>query len=335
MSIKNVRGFVDNLGNAQLCLEDVARGLGFTQTKGTKEYIRWETIGSYLVDFGFSQQGGKDLPEFIPENIFYRLAFKAKNKTAEDFQSLVCDEILPTIRKTGKYETAEYLAIQETQRLVTELLASNKQDKETIALLSADMASVKSSLIFKAYTDPHARFTALQVRYFIHLGQKVFARNFYNSLQDYFGVIIPKGDDLVGMYVYEYILAKINIDDIDDFVCGIEQGNIVRSQAGHWTSLCGYTTNNIEYQRTLRNFNGCCAYCGSSHDIVAEHIIPKSIMAQFNPEKVNMIFNVVPACKSCNESKYTYDVSLWYPKQPSYSSARAKKIKEHITAYRI
>jgi anti-repressor protein len=88
-------------GTAYLRLEDVARGLGFTQTKNGLEYIRWETIDKYLRDFGFSQQVGKD--SYIPENIFYRLAMKAKNETAEKFQALVADEIIPGIRKTGSY----------------------------------------------------------------------------------------------------------------------------------------------------------------------------------------------------------------------------------------
>lgn len=88
-------------GTAYLRLEDVARGLGFTQTKNGLEYVRWETIEKYLVDLGFSQQVGKD--DYIPENIFYRLAMKAKNETAEKFQALVADEIIPSIRKTGSY----------------------------------------------------------------------------------------------------------------------------------------------------------------------------------------------------------------------------------------
>lgn len=88
-------------GTAYLRLEDVARGLGFTQTKNGLEYVRWETIDKYLRDLGFSQQVGKD--SYIPENIFYRLAMKAKNETAEKFQALVADEIIPSIRKTGSY----------------------------------------------------------------------------------------------------------------------------------------------------------------------------------------------------------------------------------------
>ena len=42
-----------------------------------------------------------------PENIFYRLAMKAKNETAEKFQALVADEIIPSIRKTGSYSVVQ------------------------------------------------------------------------------------------------------------------------------------------------------------------------------------------------------------------------------------
>ena len=49
----------------------------------------------------------EQLPEYIPENIFYRLAMKAKNETAETFQAKVADEILPAIRKHGAYMTPE------------------------------------------------------------------------------------------------------------------------------------------------------------------------------------------------------------------------------------
>lgn len=38
---------------------------------------------------------------FIPENIFYRLAMKAKNKVAEAFQAKVADEIIPQILMKG------------------------------------------------------------------------------------------------------------------------------------------------------------------------------------------------------------------------------------------
>ncbi len=96
-----MRGYLDENSTALLNLEDVARGLGFTQTKNNVEYVRWETVTGYLTELGFSQHVGKDV--FIPEETFYDLCFKASNETARAFQKKVTHEILPTIRKTGGY----------------------------------------------------------------------------------------------------------------------------------------------------------------------------------------------------------------------------------------
>ena len=106
VTICDVRGYLDANGTAWLNVEDVARGLGFThgQIINDKEYshIRWSTVKNYLKEFGFCQEVGKE--DYIPENMFYRLAMKANNEVAEKFQAKVCDEILPAIRKTGRYE---------------------------------------------------------------------------------------------------------------------------------------------------------------------------------------------------------------------------------------
>ena len=101
ITIKGVRGYLDATGTAQLNLEDVSRGLGFTQEKSGIEYVKWERVESYLTELGFPHKWGKGV--FIPENIFYRLAMKAKNEAAQVFQGLIADEILPSIRKTGGY----------------------------------------------------------------------------------------------------------------------------------------------------------------------------------------------------------------------------------------
>ena len=92
-------------GTAYLKLEDVARGLGFTDVKSGIEYVRWPRVDKYLADLGFATCGER--PDYIPENIFYRLAMKAKNETAEKFQTLVADEIIPSIRKTGSYSIVQ------------------------------------------------------------------------------------------------------------------------------------------------------------------------------------------------------------------------------------
>ena len=81
ITIKNVRAYLDENGVAQINLEDAARGLGFTRDMNGVEYVRWERVDGYLSEFGFSTSGER--PEFIPENIFYRLAMKAKNEGSD------------------------------------------------------------------------------------------------------------------------------------------------------------------------------------------------------------------------------------------------------------
>ena len=111
ITVGNVRGYIDENGTAWLNAEDVARGLGFVEVKqdrvsssGDKyEAVRWARVNLYLAEFGYSKTVGKE--DFIPENMFYRLAMKAKNETAEKFQAKVADEILPAIRKHGFYST--------------------------------------------------------------------------------------------------------------------------------------------------------------------------------------------------------------------------------------
>lgn len=141
--IKNVKCFVNENGVVQLSLEDVARGLGFIQTKNNVDYVRWETINGYLVEFGFSQLVGKE--SFIPENIFYKLAFKASNETARKFQDIVCDEILPTIRKHGMYATNELL---NNPDLAIKAFTALKEERERNKLLESKLEQDKPKVLF-------------------------------------------------------------------------------------------------------------------------------------------------------------------------------------------
>ena len=104
-TVENVRCYVDEQNTAWLNAEDVARGLGFTQIKNGVEYPRYDRISAWLREYGFPRDVGKN--DYIPENMFYRLAMKASNETAQKFQATVADVILPAIRKTGVYMTLE------------------------------------------------------------------------------------------------------------------------------------------------------------------------------------------------------------------------------------
>lgn len=107
-------------GTAYLRLEDVARGLGFTKKADSgNEVVNWTRVRQHLADLGVVQKCTTG--DYIPENIFYRLAMKAKNETAEKFQALVADEIIPNIRKTGSYSI-----VQADPNLPPELALANQ-----------------------------------------------------------------------------------------------------------------------------------------------------------------------------------------------------------------
>lgn len=101
----NVRAYVDEERNLFINAEDVARGLGFTQIKNGKEYVRYERVNRYLTEFGMSPLVEKG--DYIPEPLIYLLSMKASNKTAVSFQKWLSTDVLPTLRKTGSYSVED------------------------------------------------------------------------------------------------------------------------------------------------------------------------------------------------------------------------------------
>lgn len=122
-------------GTAYLKLETVVRGLGFTRTADSgNEVVRWERVNKYLEEIGFMPTSGHDA--YIPENIFYRLAMKAKNETAEKFQAKVADEIIPAIRKHGGYLTPQKIeeVLLNPDTIINLATALKKEKEKTKAL---------------------------------------------------------------------------------------------------------------------------------------------------------------------------------------------------------
>lgn len=160
--ILNVNGVecYEEEGMIYLKLETVARGLGFTRTAASgNEVVRWERVDGYLKELGVPTCGHDG---YIPENVFYRLAMKAKNEAAERFQKLVADEIIPSIRKHGIYATPETLeemlsnpanmikvleTLQQEQAARRKLEAQAEVDKPKVLFANSVEAATTSILI--------------------------------------------------------------------------------------------------------------------------------------------------------------------------------------------
>lgn len=158
-NIMNICGidYYEKDGVAYLRLETAARGLGFTEIAASgNECVKWSRVKKHLETLGFidTSVDGEKLPEFIPENIFYRLAMKAKNEAAEKFQALIADKVIPEIRRTGGYGTKQGLPNMENLRALASIiravdipLAAQKSAPETRAR--------QAQLLMDAYGLPH------------------------------------------------------------------------------------------------------------------------------------------------------------------------------------
>lgn len=94
----------------------------------------WRRVNQYLTDFGFGTSAEN---AYIPENMFYRLAMKAKNKVAEAFQIWVSDKVLPQIRKQGYYVRPDIKPVQDnnTNELLKALRAQLAIQTEIVEFL--------------------------------------------------------------------------------------------------------------------------------------------------------------------------------------------------------
>jgi 5-methylcytosine-specific restriction endonuclease McrA len=77
-------------------------------------------------------------------------------------------------------------------------------------------------------------------------------------------------------------------------------------------------------RQRFTEFGNCCAYCGGTGDMQAEHVEPISKGGAHD------IGNIVPACWPCNASKRTSDMETWYRSQPFFSELRLHQIRRVI-----
>ena len=116
----------------------------------------WDRVNRYLQEFGFSTQVRKD--DFIPENMAYRLGFKASNEAAQVFQAKLADEILPAIRKHGAYLTNDtiekVLTDPDTIIKIATQLKDERAKNNILSLKNAQQEQIINEMKSKAnYVD--------------------------------------------------------------------------------------------------------------------------------------------------------------------------------------
>lgn len=92
---------IDENGKIYFCGRDVAMALGYEKPNNAiNSHCRIEGT----LKRGTLTNGGNQTLVFIDEGNLYRLITHSKLPEAEKFENWVFDEVLPSIRKTGKYQ---------------------------------------------------------------------------------------------------------------------------------------------------------------------------------------------------------------------------------------
>lgn len=109
------------------CGKDVAAALGYTNPqKAIKDHCKAPgvTIRSVGVQTGCKTDGNPAIQyvemKFISEPNLYRLICNSKLPSAERFEEWVFEEVLPTIRQTGRYEIPQERQYTPTRPLTTD-----------------------------------------------------------------------------------------------------------------------------------------------------------------------------------------------------------------------
>lgn len=125
----NVRIIVKD-GEPLFCASDVCKALGYANTP--------DALRKHCSEDGIAKRdtidslGRTQSSSFIDERNLYRLVMRSKLPSAEKFQDWVCGEVLPSIRKTGKYATQEQYAIPQTYAEALRLAADKEEENKRL-----------------------------------------------------------------------------------------------------------------------------------------------------------------------------------------------------------
>ncbi len=131
----NVRTVVDDNGAIWFVAKDLANALEYSRTQKALDLCKNSNspLNGELNKIN-------DLPpatKWIPESDMFRLIMRSNKAEAEKFQDWVFEDVLPSIRKTGKYE------IQKVDHLSPEVIATLKQARTV--QLAMGMTKVQAS----------------------------------------------------------------------------------------------------------------------------------------------------------------------------------------------
>lgn len=130
----NVRMFVDN-GKPWFCATDIATSLGYSNPrKAIIDHCKSNgvTIRDVIDSMGRNQQ-----MKFISEGNIYRLTAKSQMPKADEFESWIFDDVVPSVINTGSYSLQPQLPNFNNPAEAARAWADQYEKNQTLALENA------------------------------------------------------------------------------------------------------------------------------------------------------------------------------------------------------
>ena len=163
-----VRTIEDN-GKILFLASDVCAILGYSNAR---DAISRHCKG--VVKHDIPTNSGIQSVSFLPEGDIYRLVMRSKLPGAERFESWVCDEVLPSIRKNGSYQ------LPQTYAEALRQLADKAEEAERLAIENQELKP--KAEFFDAVTDSKDAFDMKNVANVLDMG--IGRNNLFKFLRD-------------------------------------------------------------------------------------------------------------------------------------------------------
>ena len=138
--VNEVRTAIKDNGDVYFCLVDVLPVLGLENRAISKFNLDYKGVEKLATP----TNGGIQNITFVNEPNLYRVIFRSNKAEARQFQDWVFNEVLPTIRKTGSYNTKPTeLTAKEKVECLNILMSTfgdvlSKEAKETILVTTSE-----------------------------------------------------------------------------------------------------------------------------------------------------------------------------------------------------
>lgn len=144
-SLGVLRTAVDEYGRNVFCLKDACSILGMTNVTACKRRLKSSGTTRIVME----TKGKPQNFIFITESNLYKLILQSRKEEAEPFVDWVTEEVLPSIRRTGKYELKSIMSSEEAAEA---LLEDHKTLLLRNALLEKQYAETEEARAFTKHT---------------------------------------------------------------------------------------------------------------------------------------------------------------------------------------